>query len=106
MKIIETSFFSKLILKLIPDENYRLLQNSLMFRPEAGSLIKDSNGLRKVRWNLPKSGKSGGIRIIYYYDKPESLYMLFVYKKNNQEDLTKDQLKILRELVKENLNEK
>ena len=106
MRIIETSFFTKLILKLIPDENYRLLQNSLLLRPEAGSVIKDSNGLRKIRWSLPKSGKSGGIRVIYYYDKPSSIYMLFVYKKNSQEDLTKDQLKILRELVKENLNEK
>jgi len=71
-------------------------------RPEAGGLIRGSGGLRKIRWSLPGKGKRGGLRIIYYWDKPEDIfYMLTVYKKSKKEDLTRSQIKILRQLVEE-----
>jgi hypothetical protein len=46
----------------------------------------------------------GGLRVIYYWDKPkEYIYMLLVYPKSRQEDLTREQLRTLRKLVKENM---
>lgn len=48
-------------------------------------------------------GKRGGLRIIYYWDPPDTIYMLFAYKKNEQEDLTQSQVKILSKLVQEYL---
>ena len=101
--IIETSVFTGEILNLLPDEEYRLLQWELVFRPKAGPLIPGGGGLRKIRWKVPGAGKRGGLRIIYYYDPPSRIYMLFPYKKTVQEDLTPKQLKVLRKLVKENL---
>jgi mRNA-degrading endonuclease RelE of RelBE toxin-antitoxin system len=80
MKFIETSIFTKLIQRLLPDESYRMLQMALMLRPNAGSVIKGSGGLRKIRWNLPGSGKRGGLRLIYYCDRPDDIYMIFIYK--------------------------
>ena len=98
---IETSIFTKEIQNLISDDSYRQLQAALVLRPDAGDLIKGSGGLRKIRWSLRGKGKRGALRIIYYWDTPDTIYMLFPYKKSEQEDLTQSQLKLLRELVKE-----
>jgi len=103
MTFIETPIFTKEITQLISDEIYHQLQWALIFRPEAGKIIKGSGGLRKIRCSIPGAGKRGGIRIIYYWDDPETIYMLFPYKKNAQEDLTTSQLKTLSALVKEYL---
>jgi hypothetical protein len=104
MIFIETSLFTKEIERLLPDESYRKLQAVLMLRPEAGDVIRGSGGLRKVRWNLPGTGKRGALRIIYFWSPPETIFMLFPYQKSEQEDLTPDQLKLLRKLIKELLS--
>lgn len=103
MEFIETSIFTKQVLTLLPDSSYRILQSALMLNPGAGAMIKGSGGIRKIRWNLPGSGKRGALRVIYYFDQPETVYMLFMNKKNEQEDLTPEQLKILKKAIKENL---
>jgi hypothetical protein len=101
MVFIETSVFTKEIRRLLSDADYKELQIALMLRPYAGDLIRGSNGLRKVRWNLPGEGKRGGIRVIYYWDPPDTVFMLFLYKKTDQDDLTAEQIRILKKLVKE-----
>ena len=103
MIFIETSIFTKEIQRLLPDDGYKLLQQDLMLRPAAGSLIKGSGGLRKIRWTVPGEGKRGGLRVIYYWDPPSTMYMLLPYKKAEQEDLTPAQLAALRKIVKEYL---
>jgi mRNA-degrading endonuclease RelE of RelBE toxin-antitoxin system len=104
MVFIETPTFTKEIEELIPDDSYRMLQSVLMLRPDAGSVIRGGAGLRKIRWNLPGSGKRGSLRIIYYWDPPDIIYMLFPYRKDEQDDLTTNQLKLLRRMVKELLS--
>jgi hypothetical protein len=104
MIFIETSIFTKEIQRLISDDTYRMLQSALILRPGAGSLIRGSGGLRKIRWNLPGTGKRGALRIIYYWQPPDSIFMIFPYKKTEQEDLTPDQLRLLRGMVKELLS--
>ena len=101
MIFIETSIFTREIKQQLPDEQYRMLQSALLLRPDAGDLIKGSGGLRKVRWNLPGRGKRGALRVIYYWDPPDVIFMLLSYGKTDQEDLTPQQLKLLRALVKE-----
>lgn len=101
MIFIETSVFTREIKDLLPDEEYRMLQTALMFRPDAGDIIRGGGGLRKVRWNLPGRGKRGALRVIYYWDPPETIYMLLPYRKTDQDDLTPEQLKFLRNMVKE-----
>jgi hypothetical protein len=104
MVFIETSIFTKEIQRLLPDESYRMLQSVLMLRPDAGSIIRGSGGLRKIRWNLPGSGKRGALRVIYFWSPPDTIFMLFSYRKTDQEDLTPEQLKLLRKMVKEFLS--
>ena len=102
MLFIETPIFTKSVTELLPDDEYRKLQLALVLRPETGKIIPGSSGLRKIRWKISGSGKRGGLRVIYFLDVPEdTIYMLLIYKKSKQEDLTSNQLKTLRKLVKE-----
>ena len=78
------------------------MQMALFLRPELGPVIPRSGGLRKLRWSLPGMGKHGGLRIVYFWDQPsETHYMLYAYPKNEQEDLTAQQLRVLIRLVRE-----
>ena len=88
---------------MLRDDDYRMLQAALMLRPDAGSLMRGSGGLRKIRWSVPGKGKRGALRVIYYWSPPDTIFMLFPYRKTEQEDLTPDQLKLLRKVMKESL---
>ena len=102
MRFVETPVFTRVIKGLLDDESYRALQIALMLRPEQGPIIKGSGGLRKVRWARAGGGKSGGIRVIYYWDSDRSLfYLLYAYAKSEQGDLTPAQVRTLGALVRE-----
>jgi mRNA-degrading endonuclease RelE of RelBE toxin-antitoxin system len=102
MEIRETSFFTKKIGKLLDRESYRLLQLSLAAHPESGALIRESGGLRKIRWSGSGRGKRGGTGVIYYWATEDGvILMLMAYAKNEAADLTNDQVEILRRVVEE-----
>jgi hypothetical protein len=76
------------------------LQLHLINEPDAGKVIKGSGGLRKLRWSAKGHGKSGGVRIIYYrFAAQGTIMLLFVYAKNEWDDLTSEQLEQLRSVV-------
>jgi hypothetical protein len=102
VRFVETPIFTKAITRVLGDDEYRNLQVALMLRPEQGPVIRGSGGLRKVRWARPGVGKSGGIRIIYYWARAErAFYMLYAYSKNEQGDVTPAQARQLGQLVRE-----
>ena len=102
MRFVETPVFTRVIRGFLDDDQYRSLQMALLLRPQQGALIPGSGGLRKGRWGTSTKGKRGGLRIIYYSDvASETLYMLFAYSKNQQGDLTHDQIRTIARLVRE-----
>ena len=107
MRFVETPVFTARLGAYLNDDSYRALQFALVLRPEQGSLIPRSGGLRKLRWGAEgrgKRGKRGGLRLIYHWDaRRETAYMLFVYAKNEQGDLTPAQVKTLARIVREEL---
>jgi mRNA-degrading endonuclease RelE of RelBE toxin-antitoxin system len=102
MVIIETSVFTRQLMSLLTDDEYRELQVALASRPDAGRLIVGGGGIRKLRWGVKGRGKGGGVRVIYYWAVEEQrLLMLLIYEKAVRDDLTAEQLKSLRRLVEE-----
>jgi len=102
MVIVETSIFTRQVQTLLTDEEYRRLQTTLVERPDAGAVIKGSGGLRKIRWSILGRGKRGGVRVIYNWAvSHDQMLMLFMYAKSETDDLTREQLKILRQIIEE-----
>ncbi|MFN8482701.1 MAG: hypothetical protein U0768_06610 [Anaerolineae bacterium] len=102
MVIIETSVFTRQVQGLLGEDDYRNLQAVLAQRPDLGAVIPGSGGLRKVRWGAQGPGKRGGVRVIYYWIvKQDRLLMLMIYTKGERDDLSAEQLRILRTLVEE-----
>lgn len=98
MEFIETSVFTKRITEY-PDDDYRLLQKELALNPKAGKVIKGTGGLRKIRWSTPGKGKSGGLRVIYYNLTENTILMVFAFRKNEAENITDEEVKMLRAMT-------
>lgn len=106
MEIIETPIFTKQVTTNLRDDDYFEIQKALITNPELGPKIPKTNGIRKLRWSFDGRGKRGGCRIIYYWIiRDDIIFMLFMYPKNVQDDLTDSQLKTLSKLVERELNE-
>ena len=102
MEFIETPIFTRLVLELLPDDEYRELQFMLADNPSCGDIIQGGGGIRKVRFSAKGKGKSGGVRVIYYWMTARGqIYMLLIYPKNKKDTLTDKETSILWELVKE-----
>ncbi len=101
MIFIESRIFTRLVLGLLSDDEYRQLQMALIDQPDLGPVIQGGGGLRKVRWALPGRGKSGGVRVIYYLVTQDRILMVYIYTKGKQDDLTANQLKRLRRIIEE-----
>jgi|SRR5271165_2885793 len=102
MVFIEASSFSKLLPDYLIDDEYRGFQIYLLERPDAGVVIRGSGGVRKVRWAAGGKGKSGGLRVIYYWFKAEEqIFLLTLYEKGEQEDLSAADLKRIVKLIEE-----
>ena len=100
LTFIETSIFSRDRSKYFDDE-FRRFENCLLENPETGDVITGTGGCRKVRWKRQGTGKSGGIRVIYYHiSMSHRLYLLLVYAKNQQDNLTDAQKNALYNIIK------
>ena len=85
---------------LLSDDDVRALEQTLIADPRAGAVLKGSGGVRKVRAAVEGRGKRGGSRVVYLYVEVRSrIYFLLAFAKNEQGNLTPDQLRRVRELV-------
>ena len=102
MVFIETSIFTQQVQALLTDSELRELQQALAMRPDLGPLLVGGGGLRKVRWTRQGKGKSGGVRVIYYWAvTTDQILMLFAFSKGERSDLTSAQLKTLKQVAEE-----
>jgi hypothetical protein len=94
MLFVETSVFSAQRDDWLSDEEFRGLQSYLIEHPDAGDIIRGTGGIRKVRWAAKGKGKSGGVRVIYYWAKaPSHVYLLTLYGKSERADIDRATLK-------------
>lgn len=97
---IELQGFSKRRQALLPDDEFRAFQEILINDPEAGDTISGTGGFRKIRWSRPGTGKRGGVRVIYYNITIKGrIYLALIYPKNEQDELSQEQKKMLRQVA-------
>ena len=90
--IIEFGDFYKNALKLLGEDGHEELISFIASSPDAGDIISGTGGFRKLRFKRSGIGKSGGVRIIYFFHTPNKPIMLFmIYAKNEMENLTDSQ---------------
>jgi hypothetical protein len=86
--------------KLLSDGERRDVVNYLAAHPKAGDLMEGTGGVRKLRWGRGGQGKSGGVRVIYYFhSEAMPLYLLTLFAKNERANLSKAERNDLAGLV-------
>jgi hypothetical protein len=84
---IESASFERVRAVYLDDDEYAELQQFMMKDPEAGDIVRESGGVRKLRWKHKGMGKRGGLRVIYFVRyQPNEFWMLTLYAKAKQDN--------------------
>lgn len=101
---IEVPMFTKKWQMLgLSDDDLKALEEELLNDPKAGDAIKGTGGIRKIRIPMESKGKGkrGGARVIYVdIELKETIYFINVYTKDEKDDLTEEEKKAFKAVVK------
>jgi hypothetical protein len=98
--VAETPVFSEYLDATFSPAERDAVIVSIAQYPEGGDLIPGTGGLRKRRIPLPGRGKRGGARVItLYLGEAFPVYAVFAFAKNEREDLSPEQKRVLMRLV-------
>jgi hypothetical protein len=101
LEFISLHAFDRMAEGLIDDDDLRLLQQELITDPRAGDVVQRTGGLRKLRVAVEGRGKRGGARLLYLYVQVRSvIYLVAVYSKIQEPDLSRADYQRMAELVK------
>lgn len=101
-EIIPTTHFSKIRDSLLKkrhllQEDYDEFVDELAKNPESGEVIPGTGGVRKIRLKSASKGKRGGFRVFYFYFQIKArVYLFHILSKNEQDNITDDEKKMLR----------
>ena len=102
MEFRELKGFTEIIEKIASDEELLFLQLELVENPMKGKLVQKTGGARKIRMAVRGRGKSGGARVIYYFqDRNDAIWMLTAYLKSEKADLRQNEIRDIAEIIKE-----
>jgi hypothetical protein len=100
MTVVETGEFLKHAKSLMPDSKRAELVAFIGANPEAGEIIPETGGVRKIRWALEGMGKRGGARVIYYYHSERlPVFLLSAFAKNRKANLSKAERNAIKRFV-------
>jgi hypothetical protein len=87
--VVETEEFLADVRGVLSEEEHEDLILYVALHPGAGAVIPKTGGLRKLRWTAKGKGKRGGSRVIYYFHNVDvPLFLMAIYTKNVQTDLS------------------
>jgi hypothetical protein len=99
--IVELPEFQARARTLLSDREKQGVINYLAVHPQAGLVMQGTGGIRKFRWASGHKGKSGGVRVIYYYHNESTpLFRLSVFGKKDKASLSKSESNELAKLCK------
>lgn len=109
MELFRTQSYEKALKRLrklgATDANLDAMELDIAANPQSGDVIAGTDGLRKARFPYGNTGKRGGGRVIYYVLlEDEKIYLITAYAKVDQADLTTEEKRLFRTLVKELTN--
>ena len=100
--VVETSLFEKQWPSYWTEDEHNEFVFFIARNPEAGVVVEDSGGIRKVRWKRTGTGKSGGVRVIYFTQIAQGeVVLLTLYAKSKTDNLKGDKLKEIRRALEE-----
>jgi len=98
--ITETPTFKKAADQLWSDEEHGAFTSWIAAHSDAGDVIPGSGGCRKVHWSLGRSGKRGGVRVVYFVKNSDGvIWLLLAYAKNVTSDIPAHILKQIKEAI-------
>jgi len=102
LTVVETLLFQKQWPLYWTEEERGEFAAFIAERPDAGDVVPGSGGIRKVRWSRASTGKSAGVRVIYFVrTAQEDLVLLTLYAKSKTDNLTGAKLKEIRRALEE-----
>ncbi|MFO1221428.1 MAG: type II toxin-antitoxin system RelE/ParE family toxin [Burkholderiaceae bacterium] len=102
LTIVELPSYLRVAGKLLGEDGREAIVEHLAAQPGAGVLIEGTAGVRKLRWAREGRGKSGGVRVIYYFHSERMpLYLLAMFAKNERANLSRAERNALASLVEE-----
>ena len=97
---VETAVFQTIWPNYWDEEERGEFATCISSSPEAGDVVPQSGGVRKVRWKRSGTGKSGGVRVIYFVRSEEGeVVLLTMYSKSMAENLHANVLKEIRRAI-------
>ena len=98
LTVVETPTFVRLSEDLWGEDERTGFINFIAANPEAGEVVPESGGLRKIRWGRGGRGKRGGVRVIYYNRLTQGeIWLLLIYGKSVQDDIPAHVLRRIKE---------
>ena len=92
----ETPTFKKQADAIWTEEQCLEFVSYIAENPEAGDVIPNAEGARKIRWSVAGGGKRGGVRVIYFNVDDELLCLIAIYKKADKSNMSSKQIKEVR----------
>lgn len=91
---VETATFERQADKLWTVDERLDFISWLAAHPEAGDVIPNTGGCRKVRWTMRGTGKRGGVRVIYFnYAEDGTLLLVMMYAKSQRTNIQPGDIK-------------
>ena len=98
--IIETPVYLRQADALLEDDERDSIAAYLAMKPNAGSVIRSSGGIRKLRWRAADGGKRGGFQVIYFNRLEQGqIWLLTVFSKRQHEIISTRELAKVRKAM-------
>jgi len=95
---VESPLFTKQVHDYLTDTEYGIFQEYLAANPDMGDIVRGSGGVRKIRWCRRGTGKSGGVRVLYFArTEAGQIWLLLIYTKSAVDSVPGHILKTLKE---------